>query len=181
MKGWIFGSEHRSKWTQVLGEQKYSFQNPLRQAYRQKKVLAQFLKISEALINVVIYFVGDCTFKTALPENVLRYGVGRYIKTKRTQELTDETLRMVLQSMRHHTQTSTLTSKDHVRSLRERHNSNTTCPRCGGSLIPRTAKRDARTVSTFMGCENFPQCRFTREHRKSDVSLRQKLAQIWIS
>ena len=178
-KGWIFGSEHQSKWTQVLGDHKYSFQNPLRQVYRQKKVLAQFLKISEAEINVVIYFIGDCTFKTALPENVLKSGVGRYIKTKQAQKLTDETLNMVLQSMRHHTETSTLTTKDHIRSLRERHDSNTTCPRCGGSLILRTAKKGPSAGSTFLGCENFPRCRFTKEHPEPEVSVWQKLSQIW--
>jgi len=30
-KGWIFGSENQSKWTQTLYKKKYTFQNPLRQ------------------------------------------------------------------------------------------------------------------------------------------------------
>ena len=29
-KGWIYGSETQSKWTQVFYKNKYSFQNPLR-------------------------------------------------------------------------------------------------------------------------------------------------------
>ena len=34
-----------------------------------------------------------------------------------------------------------LTKRDHVKSLRERHNSDTTCPKCGSRLVKRTAKR----------------------------------------
>lgn len=35
-KGWIFGSENQSEWTQTIFKEKYSFQNPLRQTFRQK-------------------------------------------------------------------------------------------------------------------------------------------------
>ena len=36
-QGWIFGSGGQAKWTQVIYGKKYAFQNPLRQAYSQKK------------------------------------------------------------------------------------------------------------------------------------------------
>ena len=32
-KGWIYGSESQSNWTQVIYKSKYSFQNPLRQTH----------------------------------------------------------------------------------------------------------------------------------------------------
>ena len=47
LKGWIYGSESQPKWTQVVYKNKYSFQNPLKQTYRQKKVLSKFLDLNE--------------------------------------------------------------------------------------------------------------------------------------
>ena len=79
-KGWIFGSEKQPSWTQSIYGRKYSFQNPLRQTFRQKKILSDFLNLAESNIHTVIYFVGDCKFKTPLPDNVIKSGVGRYIK-----------------------------------------------------------------------------------------------------
>ncbi|WP_373119180.1 topoisomerase DNA-binding C4 zinc finger domain-containing protein [Holdemania massiliensis] len=33
------------------------------------------------------------------------------------------------------------------------------CPRCGGKLLLRTAKKGQNTGKYFYGCANFPQCR----------------------
>ena len=35
-----------------------------------------------------------------------------------------------------------------------------TCPRCGGKLVLRTVKRGERKGQTFLGCSNFPKCRY---------------------
>ena len=78
--GWIYGSESQSKWTQVIYGKKYSFQNPLRQTHRHKKVLSKFLDLNESNIETIVYFNGDSTFKTELPSNVLSYGLGSYIQ-----------------------------------------------------------------------------------------------------
>lgn len=80
LKGWIFGDEYASQWTQSLYGNKYRFQNPLRQTYRQKKALAAYFDIDERIIETVVYFVGDCDLKTEMPYNVLDRGLGRYIK-----------------------------------------------------------------------------------------------------
>ena len=36
------------------------------------------------------------------------------------------------------------------------------CPRCGGTLVLRTARRGSSAGSRFYGCSNFPDCRYTR-------------------
>lgn len=41
-----------------------------------------------------------------------------------------------------------------------------TCPLCGGRLVKRTAKRGANAGSEFMGCSNYPACRYTRAIEK---------------
>lgn len=39
MKGWIFGGEHQSSWTQSIYKHKMKFQNPLHQNYKHTKTI----------------------------------------------------------------------------------------------------------------------------------------------
>lgn len=36
------------------------------------------------------------------------------------------------------------------------------CPRCGGAMIERTARRGAKAGTRFLGCSDCPSCRGTR-------------------
>ncbi|WP_226860267.1 topoisomerase DNA-binding C4 zinc finger domain-containing protein [Desulfoluna spongiiphila] len=38
-----------------------------------------------------------------------------------------------------------------------------TCPRCGGELILRTAKKGPNAGLQFYGCVSFPKCRHTEQ------------------
>ena len=162
LKGWIFGSEDHPKWTQILYRKKYSFQNPLRQTFRQKKVLSEYLNIPESSIHTAVYFVGDCKFKTPMPANVMKSRLGRHIKQFRDHILSPEEIDCVVTALQRHVSESSLTTRDHVRSLRARHASKTACPRCGSDLVKRTAKKGPKAGSKFLGCKNYPKCRFTR-------------------
>lgn len=83
MKGWIFGSQDDEEWTQQIYKQQNKFQNPLRQNFRHTKALEEILGLMPNKTFSVIVFVGDSTFKTAMPENVT-YASGyiSYIKSK---------------------------------------------------------------------------------------------------
>lgn len=162
LKGWIFGSVEQAKWTQSLYGKNFSFQNPLRQTYRQKKVLSEFLPIEEGVIHTVIYFVGQCKFKTKMPANVLRSGLSRYIKRFKTKELSPASISDIVQKIENHVTSSTLTTRDHVKSLKTRHNSTTTCPKCGSNLVERTARKGPNAGKRFLGCEGFPKCKYTK-------------------
>jgi hypothetical protein len=161
--GWIFGSENQANWTQSLYGKNYSFQNPLRQVFRQKKSLAEFLEVEEASIHTVVYFVGKCRFKTPLPSNVLRSGLGRYVKRFRSQVFSAPEIDRVVQRLTRHRADSKLTKRDHLRSLNERHRSTTKCPKCGRKLVPRTVRNGPTTGTSFLGCEGYPACRFTKD------------------
>ncbi|HRF42067.1 MAG TPA: NERD domain-containing protein [Saprospiraceae bacterium] len=162
-KGWIFGYKNQPNWTQVIYGEKYSFQNPLRQAFRQKKILSEFLNLDESKIYTVIYFVGSCVFKTPLPENVINKGIGSLIKRFRSQVLSTEDVNRIIKLLRKHLSESSLSNRDHIKSLRKRHSSNTLCPRCGSNLIERMAKSGYKAGTKFLGCENYPQCKFTKD------------------
>lgn len=161
-KGWIYGSEGQALWTKTLYQNKYTFQNPLRQTYRQKKVISEFLGLNETTVRAVIYFVGDCKFKTQFPANVIKAGLGRYIKRFRNHVLSPAEVYRISEALENHKAQSSLKRRDHVRSLRERHASKTVCPRCGSNLVERTAKNGPNAGSKFLGCADYPRCRFSK-------------------
>jgi len=161
LTGWIFGSEGQANWTQSLYGEKYSFQNPLRQTYRQKKILAEYLEVPESCIHIVIYFVGKCTFKTDLPSNVINRHLGRYIKSFEETILAEQELEEITRKVLILLDETSLTTATHIQSLNERHDSTDTCPKCGSNLVERTARKGARAGSTFLGCSSFPKCRYT--------------------
>ena len=161
-KGWIFGSENQPKWTQVLYSKKYSFQNPLRQTFRQKKILCEFLGVDESIVHTIVYFVGDCKFKTPLPDNVIRSRLGKYIKRYSNRIVSPQDVERLIKALEQHVSESSLTTRDHVRSLRQRHSSITVCPRCGSDLVERTVKKGSDAGLRFLGCESYPKCRYTK-------------------
>jgi len=162
-KGWIFGSKGQKNWTQSLYGNNYSFQNPIRQTFRQKKILSELLGVSESNVHTIIYFVGNCKFKTELPDHVIRSRLGKYIKQFKDRVLPAEEVDRVVGEIEYYDSESSLTTRDHVQSLRERHNSKTVCPKCGSNLVERTAKKGPNAGTKFLGCENYPKCRFTKD------------------
>lgn len=163
LKGWIFGSGEKSKWTQVIYGSKYSFQNPLRQTYRHKKVLSKYLDINESHIQTVVYFVGDSKFKTELPSNVLSSGLGSYIKQFNDTVLSDTEVQRISGLLSDVKIEGKISKQEHLQSLHERHSSDTVCPKCGSNLVERTVKHGPRTGSQFLGCSGYPKCRFSKQ------------------
>ncbi|WP_264876287.1 nuclease-related domain-containing protein [Vibrio agarivorans] len=162
MKGWIFGDERSPQWTQSLYGKKFRFQNPLRQTYRQKKVLAEFFGIDEELIRTVVYFGGDCDLRTPLPLNVMTGGLGRHIKSFNTPKIDANQEQYFLKLIESYASTTTLKTSDHIKSLNARHSSSTQCPRCSSPLVKRTAKSGSYKGNVFLGCTNYPKCRYTK-------------------
>ncbi len=163
--GWIYGSENDDRWTQVFpNKKKVHFQNPLRQNYRHTRSLAEFLGINHDKMHSVVIFWGDCEFKTQVPENVItNWGYTGYIKSKKQILSTDDEVDRIceqLQTLKEHT--SFLSGLRHVRSVKKRYESDTVCPKCGGNLLERTAQKGRRAGEKFIGCENYPRCRYTK-------------------
>ena len=162
-KGWIYGSADQSTWTQVIYKSKHKFQNPLRQTHRHKKVLSKYLGVKESTIQPVISFVGDVEFKTELPSNVLRSGLSSYIKQFGEVVFSDEDVERITGLLSNVKSESKISKSEHIQSLKERHSSNTICPKCGSDLVVRKVKQGERKGSQFLGCSSYPRCRFTKE------------------
>ncbi len=164
IRGWIYGDTQNDRWTQNVYGKKSQFQNPLKQNYRHTKCLAEFLKIDHGLIRSVVFFIGDCEFKTPMPSNVLNQGLSSYIE-KFTQEcLKKNKVKEIKDRLLALKQDKSLNHRTHLASLRERHDLATTCPKCGAQLIERIAKQGSHAGNTFVGCSNYPRCNYLREN-----------------
>lgn len=81
-KGWIFGNERDAQWTQQLYRKKSQFQNPLRQNYLHTRTLSDLTGIPHDYFKPLVVFLGEATFKTAMPTNVVYAGDSvRYIRS----------------------------------------------------------------------------------------------------
>ena len=100
LKGWIFGKEGDAYWTQKIFGHSEKFQNPLRQNYKHTRTLAETLGVSDDKMRSIIVFTGDSTFKTEMPENVVRPGrYIRYIRSKTNPVLTDGEVTELIRSI----------------------------------------------------------------------------------
>ena len=59
MKGWIFGKENQSTWTQKIYKHLSKFQNPLHQNYKHVKTLEQLLGLQDNQVHSLVVFVGE--------------------------------------------------------------------------------------------------------------------------
>jgi len=159
--GWIYGNERDAKWTQNIFGNKKQFQNPLHQNYRHTMSLSKYLNIGKEKIHSIVMVWGDCEFKTKMPANVIRGGIQGdtdYIKGFSEVVLTDaEVINICTELKTGKAEMNLLSGWRHVQSLKQQHNSNDVCPKCGGRLVERNGKQ-----GHFIGCKNFPRCRYTK-------------------
>lgn len=124
MKGWIFGSARQKSWTQKIYRHTTKFQNPLHQNYKHVKTLETVLGLDDHQIFSIVVFVGDCTFKTKMPENVTQgKGLIKYIESKQDIVLSDNQLEIILRKIsKARLKPSIKTNRDHIRSIRKTKN-----------------------------------------------------------
>jgi restriction system protein len=189
MKGWIFGNPAHKSWTQQIYRRKHSFQNPLHQNHLHMMTLKSLLGVSDHQLHSVICFIGDCTFKTPMPDNVMNRGLVRYIKGKTTQVLTPAQITRVVEIIQQgRLAPNWQTHRQHLAQLKARHggaprkplsaaavpdeqgipspvsaqplsDQSPTCPRCGHVMVLRTASRGENRGNQFWGCSEYPTCR----------------------
>ena len=193
MKGWIFGNPTHKSWTQQIYRRKHSFQNPLHQNHLHMMTLKSLLGLSDNQLHSVIFFIGDCTFKTPMPQNVMNRGLIRYVKGITTPVLAESEVAHVVDTIQQgRLAANWQTHRQHVTQLKTRHadpsanhvstrepvrqsvanppsqsvsppdNPPPICPRCGSTMVLRTAGRGDNKGKPFWGCHEFPTCRGTR-------------------
>lgn len=162
---WIFGEEHDERWTACyFDSSKHTFQNPLRQNFRHLKALEAKLALSPDVFRSIVAFTGNCEFKTPIPSNVIRGDFRVPVSYSNGVVLRDEDVMRVCSALQAAEAASDGNAMAaHVASLRERFDSVTHCPKCGGALVERVARNGSRAGGKFLGCASYPRCRYTRD------------------
>jgi len=162
INGWIFGDENSKYWTQSLYGKKYKFQNPLHQNYLHTKTLANYLEINHDNIFSIVFFIAETAkLKTKLPDNVITHGLSNYIKSFNHNIFSNFELKIFEEKILK-LKDLNISTKEHVQNLKKRHSHNSTCPKCGSELKQREAKQGKFKGNYFLGCSNFPKCRYTK-------------------
>jgi restriction system protein len=166
MKGWIFGSQNQKTWTQKIYKKSYQFQNPLHQNYKHLKTLQSLLSLRNDQIFSVVAFVGGCTFKTEMPENVTKgKNCIRFIKSKYIPVLTQQEANTIYDKIcSGRLKPSYKTNREHiahVKSVVTQKNTAQRCPKCNNSMVLREVKKGENSGNKFWGCSTYPKCRGT--------------------
>jgi ssDNA-binding Zn-finger/Zn-ribbon topoisomerase 1 len=163
---WIFGNEFDDYWTQVIYNEKIRFQNPLRQNYKHTKSLAGILSINHDKMHSVVVIWGGCEFKNHMPLSVVNTFMQyiSFIKSKKQVLLSDQEIERALITLKGIKDgTSFFDGVNHVRSLQAKHSDVMVCPKCRGRLVERVAHTGEKRGESFLGCSNYPRCRYTRD------------------
>lgn len=187
--GWIFGTETQQYWTQTLpmgkGKTKKSkFFNPILQNKVHVKWLQQFLGEGQKLpIYSFVLFSNHCTLKNITLTSGEHFVMNRrHILAAVRKEAKHSALRLATEEidalygkLYPLSQTDAAKRLAHIETVqrKQRAGDGTTeerCPRCGGRLVLRTAAKGSRQGKQFLGCSNYPKCRYSRSlsHKESE-------------
>lgn len=166
MKGWIFGGENQAQWTQKIYKKSFGFQNPLRQNYKHVKALQALLDVPLDTLHSVVVFAGASKFKSPMPPNVTQGGgYITYIRLFREPVFAESDVSVLAEKIQSGLlEKSRETSRRHVQGLKSRVNpaAERKCPKCGSSMVLRTAKRGTNVGKQFWGCSAFPKCKMVQ-------------------
>jgi len=166
--GWIFGNAADAHWTAVHFKKKFRFQNPLRQNYGHMRALEAFLGVDPRVLHGIVVFRGSFEFKTPIPDGVLCHGYRSWVAAIQDVVLDDAAVDAIVRSLQSNAMHGWLAGRRHAKSLRTRYSSDATCPKCDGELRLLTQRKGPQPGSQFLGCSNYPACRYTRNVHASN-------------
>ncbi len=187
--GWIFGTESQQYWTQTLpvgrgGSQKNQFYNPILQNKGHLKWIQIFLEDQTLPFYSYIVFSDRCTLKNITLTSAKHYVINRYNLLSAVQQniaktgiqLSPEKIDNLFEKLYPFTQIEEAEKMAHITNIQQNTQrsfsqpiSNTKvtsnieriiCPRCGEKLVVRIARKGEHQGKKFLGCSNYPKCRY---------------------
>lgn len=164
-QGRITGGENSDSWTQNIFGHKYQFYNPVHQNESHIKALRKVLGDTGRIRMIpVIAFSNraDLHVKADYVDVINFRKLKRLILNYSIDMLTTEQVHDICQILRSANVSGRGIRKVHVDEARRQSGKKTMkiesgiCPRCGGKLVQRNGK-----YGTFVGCSNYPKCKYT--------------------
>ncbi len=163
--GMVTGGERSGKWTQHLGKRKYPFLNPILQnkghILSLQEVLSKYPDIS---FHSIVVFSHKCKLnvKTQTPVVAISQIAKAITSIESSTQLTTETIKQIYEHLLSLNIKGWKARRQHIKNIKSKMKHETQqikanlCPRCGGNLVERKGKNGC-----FIGCSNFPKCRYT--------------------
>lgn len=165
-KGWIFGNEKSKYWTQTLYKKKYKIFNPVIQNWAHINFIKRLSSdLKSSYFFPIVVFAGDATLKKIDSSSPVIYKrcLLRIIRSNKQVIITHDELLYIENIITPYMLTGAAVKKEHRQNVRNTINRNkkkpkiSICPNCGGKLQSKQGK-----FGPFLGCSNFPRCKFTR-------------------
>ena len=183
--GWIFGTETQREWTQTLPagrgkSRKEHFFNPIMQNSGHIKWLQSYLKDFRNLkFYSYIVFGNGCELK-----NVTLTSGGYHVVKREdvleavahnahsvTERMSESLINDIYEKLYPLTQMDESGKSEHIENIKRRYDKtfspkpaaepqNKKCPRCGGQLVLKTARKGNYAGNKFYGCSNYPDCKY---------------------
>ncbi len=184
--GWIFGDEKSYNWTVMLpNKMKNKFYNPIKQNSTHVKWLSNYLGDATPLFSIIV-FSERCELKKITVESdsvrVIKrdriYATVRTIWNEKPDVLNEEQIEKIYGKLQSLTNVAEVVKRQHIDSINkkfskdekvisEENNSEQSaeeiCPKCGNPLVLRVAKRGENAGNKFLGCSQFPKCKYIQQ------------------
>lgn len=158
--GRIYGSDDRKEWTQVLnyGKVKNKFYSPVAQNDIHVYNVGKLLPRNTPVFSAVVFVKGNINHIKS--KNVYNlFGLYRFIKKGKDASLSKKQMDDIYNILCENDTSSFINNIKHVKEIKDNQKKidNNICPRCNKKLIVREGKN-----GKFLGCSNYPNCKFTK-------------------
>ena len=161
-QGSITGSEYDDTWVANYHRQIYRFKNPIKQNYGHVKALEEYLQKPSDIFNPVVVFLSptDLNLKVTTPV-ITQNKLSKWIVSFAGMKLSEFEVAECFDILSDANITIVQARVDHKNTIRAKINDDQNqirkniCPCCGAPLVQRKSK-----YGHFMGCSNYPKCRF---------------------
>ena len=162
--GWIYGTDSSEFWIKNMYGKKYKFRNPLKQNISHMIALKKLFKLPENKFIPIVVFLENATLKCKTEGLVIySFELKKFIESYTIPILDKNTLHEIKNKLQDFSNTDKNIEKEHIKNIQKKINSerkainNNTCPKCGGILVKRKGP-----YGPFIGCSNYPKCKFTK-------------------
>lgn len=176
-KGWIFGHQESEEWKQSLlgkktiggwSSEQHKFRNPIRQNLAHFRAIKSILRdIGDFTIIPIVVFSNKATLNITTPNHIVINWrkLRSVIISYKYQCISQENIQRIINKLSAINITAKESRMQHTQRIQtiqrntELAISNKRCPKCGGNLVERKGK-----YGKFLGCSNYPRCRFTHNN-----------------
>lgn len=159
--GRIYGNESQLNWTQVLnyGRIKNHFYSPVRQNQTHVYAIRSILKQDIPIYSVIVFVKGNIRYIQS-PNVYTVWGLLQRLREPSVKAVSLEQMDMIYYTLSKCNRKDTISNAEHIDNIEVMKNNiaNNICPRCGSTLVLRHG-----TYGRFMGCSQYPRCRFTKK------------------